>query len=189
MESGFGMAVHFRDAVSSDVDPVDVGTLRCAPLSMPGQEFGERAISRRQSGIVASTDVANHIFHAIVVEINELHFLWMTDAEILYFFVGIIWEDVSLAVEEDGMVVAIFMAANDVHVAISVEIGVVDNSMFVAESRLKVAHVDEVSISSAVLGPVRAASWVVANHVSFAVSVHVDPLEVSALAVCFIKHN
>ena len=80
MESIFAMAVHFRDAVSSDVDPVDVGTLRCAPLSMPGQEFGERAISTRQSGIVASTDVANHICHAIVVEINELYFLWMTDS-------------------------------------------------------------------------------------------------------------
>lgn len=138
---------------------------------------------------MASTDVANHICHAIVVEINELYFLWMTDAEILNFFGGIIWEDVSLAVEEDCIMVAIFMAANDVHVAISVEIGVVDNTMFVAESLFKDAHVDEVSISSAVLGPVRAASWVVANHVSFAVSVHVDPLEVSARAVFLIKHN
>lgn len=133
---------------------------------------------------MVSADIAHHVFFAITIDICKLNLVWMSYTETLSDFIDVsILYDVTLAVEEHWMMFAVVVAANDIHVTVSIEIGVVDYIIFVTESFFEGSHVEEGTVSDAVLGPVRAATWVVAYHVGLLVSVHIDPLEVSTLTV------
>lgn len=137
---------------------------------------------------MASANIADHIFLAITIDIGILDLFGMTDTEISrQFVVSNIFEVVTLAVEEYSMMLAVIVATDDIHSTVSIEIGVVDDIIAVTESFFEVSHVDEVTVSNTVLGPVRAAAWVVAYHVSLLVAVHVNPLEVTTLAVLVVK--
>jgi len=138
---------------------------------------------------VVSTNIAHDIFLAITIEIGKLDLVWMANAKIGQNVA--VFDDVALAVEEDSMMLAVLVAANDIHLAVSIEVGVVDDVIAVAELFLEASHVLPVTACKAntVLGPVSTAAWVIADHVGPAVSVQVNPLEVSTLAVLIVKQQ
>jgi hypothetical protein len=137
---------------------------------------------------MASANIADHIFLAITIDIGILDLFRMTDTEVVSLSYPTC-EHVTLAVEEDSMMLAVIVATDDIHSTVSIEVGVVDDIIAVTEFFFEVSHVDEVTVSNTVLGPVRAAAWVVAYHVSLLVAVHVNPLEVTTLAVIVVKQH